>query len=276
MMIDCCGKPLDLSAPRVMGVLNVTPDSFSDGGRYNHVEQACERAMQMADQGAAVIDIGGESTRPGATKVSVTEELDRVLPVIELLQPELSVPISVDTSKAEVMRAAVKAGAGLINDVYALRRAGALEAAADSGAAICLMHMQGEPDTMQAAPDYPQGVVPAVLEFLLDRVKCCEEAGICRDLLIIDPGFGFGKSIDHNLQLLSELSRFADTGIPVLAGLSRKSMMGKLLALDVENRLAPSIALAVMAVERGAKLIRAHDVAETWQALQLYNAVQAH
>ncbi len=257
-------------------MLNVTPDSFSDGGRFNHADAACEHALLLATQGAAVIDIGGESTRPGAAKVGVAEEIDRVIPVIESLQPELSVPISIDTSKAEVMQAAVAAGAGLINDVYALRRPGALEAAASTGAAICLMHMQGDPDTMQTAPEYSHGVVSSVMTFLLDRVKCCERAGIDRDRLVIDPGFGFGKTLDHNLQLLSGLAEFADTGLPVLAGLSRKSMIGKLLGLEVEDRLVPSIALAVMAVERGAKLVRAHDVAETCQALQLHNAVQAH
>lgn len=258
-----------------MGVLNVTPDSFSDGGRYYQVELATERAIQMADQGAAIIDIGGESTRPGAASVSVTEELDRVIPVIERLQPELRVPISIDTSKPEVMQAAVSAGAGLINDVYALRQPDALATAASLDAAICLMHMQGDPGSMQKAPDYPHGVVPMVKEFLLERVKSCEQAGIGRDKLIIDPGFGFGKTLEHNIQLLAELAEFADTGIPVLAGLSRKSIIGKLLDLDAGKRLAPSIALAVMAVERGARLVRVHDVAETCQALQLYNAVQA-
>ena len=275
LIIDCCGKTLDLTIPQVMGVLNVTPDSFSDGGRYYQVELATERAIQMADQGAAIIDIGGESTRPGAASVSVTEELDRVIPVIERLQPELRVPISIDTSKPEVMQAAVSAGAGLINDVYALRQPDALATAASLDAAICLMHMQGDPGSMQKAPDYPHGVVPMVKEFLLERVISCEQAGIGRDKLIIDPGFGFGKTLEHNIQLLAELAEFADTGIPVLAGLSRKSIIGKLLDLDAGKRLAPSIALAVMAVERGARLVRVHDVAETCQALQLYNAVQA-
>ena len=256
-------------------MLNVTPDSFSDGGKYSAVDRACERALQMAGQGAAVIDIGGESTRPGAPAVGVSEEMDRVLPVIEALQSELAVPISIDTSKPEVMQAAVDAGAGLINDVYALRKPGALKAAAGTNAAICLMHMQGEPGTMQEAPEYPDGAVRTILKFLLDRVNCCERADISRDRLIIDPGFGFGKTLDQNMQLLAQLSVFADTGIPVLAGLSRKSMIGKLLNLDIDDRISASVALAVMAVERGAKLVRAHDVAETWQALQLYEAVQA-
>ena len=274
MKIDCNGKWLDLSGPRVMGILNVTPDSFSDGGRYASTTAACERARQMAEDGAAIIDIGGESTRPGAAEVSVSEELDRVLPVIEALQSDLPVPISIDTSKPEVMKAAMAAGAGLINDVRALRRPGALEAAAESAAPVCLMHMQGVPETMQAAPAYPQGVLSAVQEFLLGRVKCCERAGISRNKLIIDPGFGFGKSLRHNLQLLAGLPQLVATGLPVLAGLSRKSMIGQLLDVPVTERLAPSIALATMAVERGARLIRAHDVAETCQALHLYTAVQ--
>ncbi|HHO68558.1 MAG TPA: dihydropteroate synthase [Gammaproteobacteria bacterium] len=274
-MLDCGGKTLDLSRPQVMGVLNVTPDSFSDGGDFFSVGAACERALAMAAQGAAVIDIGGESTRPGAAPVPAAQEIDRVVPVIEALQDELPVPISIDTRKPEVMRAAVAAGAGLINDVGALQAPGALQAAAECGVPVCLMHMQGEPGTMQAAPRYDD-VVAEVGDFLAGRVAACEAAGIGRDRLLVDPGFGFGKNDDHNLALLAGLRDIAGLGLPVLVGLSRKSMIGRLLGLAVNERLAPSLALAMMAVERGARLVRAHDVAETWQALQLYTAVIEH
>ena len=274
-MLDCGGKTLDLSRPQVMGVLNVTPDSFSDGGDFFSVGAACERALAMAAQGAAVIDIGGESTRPGAAPVPAAQEIDRVIPVIEALQDELPVPISIDTRKPEVMRAAVAAGAGLINDVGALQAPGALQAAADCGVPVCLMHMQGEPGSMQAAPRYDD-VVAEVGDFLAGRVAACEAAGIDRGRLLVDPGFGFGKNDDHNLALLAGLRAIAGLGLPVLVGLSRKSMIGRLLGLAVNERLAPSLALAMMAVERGARLVRAHDVAETWQALQLYTAVIEH
>ena len=268
-ILDCGGRPLDLSRPRVMGVLNVTPDSFSDGGAFNSVERACERALAMEAEGAAIIDIGGESTRPGAAPVSEAEELDRVLPVIEALQSRLSVPISIDTRKPGVMRAAVAAGAGLINDVGALRAPGALEAAAECGVPVCLMHMRGEPGTMQRDPRYDD-VVAEVRDFLAARVAACEAAGIPRARLLLDPGFGFGKNDDHNLRLLAGLEAIAALGLPVLAGLSRKSMIGRLLGLEVGERLVPSVALALMAVERGARLVRAHDVAPTCQVLRLY------
>lgn len=273
LRLDCNGKTLDLSHPQVMGVLNVTPDSFSDGGDFFDPQRALERALQMQEEGAALIDIGGESTRPGAAAVAVEDELGRVLPVIEALQGRLAVPISIDTRKPEVMRAAAAAGAGLINDVNALRAPGALEAAAESGLPVCLMHMQGEPGTMQSSPRYAD-VAAEVKDFLMQRVAACEAAGIGRQRILLDPGFGFGKTVEHNLQLLARLDALAATGLPVVVGLSRKSMIGKLLGLEVGERLPASIALAVLAVERGARLVRAHDVAETWQALQMQAALQ--
>ena len=228
----------------------------------------------MEADGAAIIDIGGESTRPGANPVSANEEMDRVLPVIEKLASSLSVPISIDTRKPVVMRAAVDAGAGLIDDVNALRAETALAVAAGCGVPVCLMHMQGEPGTMQANPRY-HDVVDEVREFFKQRVRACENAGIQREKLLLDPGFGFGKSVEHNLQLLARLEEFSGMGIPVLVGLSRKSMIGKLLGLEIGERLPASIALAVLAVERGAVLVRSHDVAATWQALQMNVALRA-
>ena len=273
MRLDCNGKFLDLSRPQVMGVLNITPDSFSDGGDFFDPQRALDRALQMQDEGAAVIDVGGESTRPGAGPVSVSDELQRVIPVIDALQAQLTVPISIDTRKPEVMQAAVAAGAGLINDVNALQAPGALEAARASAVPVCLMHMRGDPRTMQADPHYAD-VVAEVKTFLLQRVAACEAAGIGRQRLLLDPGFGFGKTVEHNLQLLARLEELAATGLPVVVGLSRKSMIGKLLGLDIAGRLPASIALAVLAVERGARLVRAHDVAATWQAVQMQAAVQ--
>ena len=273
-MLDCGGKSLDLSRPQVMGVLNVTPDSFSDGGDFFSSENAVAHALQMEREGAAIIDIGGESTRPGALQVSVDEELQRVIPVIEALQSRLEVPISIDTRKPQVMAAAVKAGAGFINDVEALRAPGALEVVAGMDVPVCLMHMQGSPETMQERPDY-QHVVTEVREFLLQRVAACEQAGIGRNRLLLDPGFGFGKGVEHNLRLLARLDELVACGLPLLVGLSRKSMIGKLLDLDVDERLPASIALATLAVDRGARLIRTHDVAATWQAVQMYGALQA-
>ena len=273
MRLDCNGKFLDLSRPQVMGVLNITPDSFSDGGDFFDPQRALDRALQMQDEGAAVIDVGGESTRPGAGPVSASDELQRVIPVIDALQAQLTVPISIDTRKPEVMQAAVAAGAGLINDVNALQAPGALEAARASAVPVCLMHMRGDPRTMQADPHYAD-VVAEVKTFLLQRVAACEAAGIGRQRLLLDPGFGFGKTVEHNLQLLARLEELATTGLPVVVGLSRKSMIGKLLGLDIAGRLPASIALAVLAVERGARLVRAHDVAATWQAVQMQAAVQ--
>ncbi|MGD8935100.1 MAG: dihydropteroate synthase [Thiogranum sp.] len=257
-----------------MGVLNVTPDSFSDGGDFFSVGAALERALAMQAEGAAIIDIGGESTRPGAAPVSAEDEIRRVVPVIEALQARLTVPISIDTQKPEVMRAAVAAGAGFINDVNALRAPGALEVAVGCEVPVCLMHMQGEPRTMQADPHYDD-VVGEVRGFLQQRAAACEQAGIAREHILLDPGFGFGKTLQHNLQLLARLETISALGFPVLVGLSRKSMIGKLLGLDVGERLAASIALAVLAVERGAALVRAHDVAPTWQALQMQVALRA-
>lgn len=268
------GTTLDLSSPVVMGVLNVTPDSFSDGGRFTGRGEALEQARAMVGAGAAIVDVGGESTRPGAEPVSAQQELDRVLPVIEAIRSDLDVAISVDTSKPEVIREAVAAGASMINDVYALRRPGALEAAAALDAGICLMHMQGEPRTMQADPRYDD-VVAEVTEFLVSRAADCEAAGIGRERIVIDPGFGFGKTVAHNLALLSGLGTLRGTGYPVLAGLSRKSLLAALTGRPVEERMVGSVVLAALAAERGAHIIRAHDVAETRDALAIVAAVAA-
>jgi dihydropteroate synthase len=271
--LRCGPHALDLTRPRVMGILNVTPDSFSDGGLFASVDTALRRARAMAAEGADLIDVGGESTRPASVPVSLQEELDRVIPVIEALARELAVPLSVDTSKPEVMHAAVAAGAGLINDVAALRRPGALAAAASLGVPVCLMHMQGEPGTMQRDPTYDD-VVSEVAAFLAARVAACEAAGIERGRLLVDPGFGFGKTLAHNLALLRGLPRLAALGLPVLAGLSRKSMIGALLGdVPVEERLHGSVAAAVLAVERGAAIVRVHDVGPTVQALRILAAV---
>ena len=256
-----------------MGVLNVTPDSFSDGGRYVDVPAAVERGMAMAAEGAAIVDVGGESTRPGAGAVSAAEELERVIPVIERLAARLSVPISVDTAKPEVMRAAVGAGASLVNDVRALREPGALEAVAATGAGVCLMHMQGEPRTMQVAPGYDD-VVSDVRRFLAERVEACLRAGIHRDRICIDPGIGFGKTLPHNLALLSAIERLGEPGIPVLIGVSRKSLVGIITGRPPEGRLAGSLAFAALAVARGAAIIRAHDVAETVDAVKVASALR--
>jgi dihydropteroate synthase len=273
MLLDCAGKPLDLSRPAVMGVLNLTPDSFSGDGLGSDVEAACAQALALEAAGAAVIDMGGESTRPGAARVSVDDELQRVLPVIECLAPQLRVPISIDTRHAQVMRAAVAAGAGLINDVAALREPGALQAAADLGVPVVLMHMQGEPGTMQQAPRYVD-VVAEVVGFLEARVAACERAGIARRQLLLDPGFGFGKTVEHNLALLRALPRLAQAGLPAVVGLSRKSLIGALTGAAVTNRLGGSIALALLAAQRGARLLRVHDVEPTVQALAMLEAVQ--
>ena len=273
MVLDCNGKSLDLSRPQVMGVLNITPDSFSDGGDFFAPEKAVQHALQMEAEGAAIIDIGGESTRPGAEPVSEADELRRVVPVIEALQSRLEVPISVDTQKPAVMQAAIQAGAGFINDVNALREPGALEAAVACGVPVCLMHMQGDPRTMQGDPQYGD-VVDEVKTFLQQRLSACEQAGIRKEQIVLDPGFGFGKVAHHNLQMLARLEEFGQLGQPIVVGLSRKSMIGKLLGLEVGERLPASIALAVLAVERGARLVRSHDVAATWQALQMSTALQ--
>lgn len=255
-----------------MGVLNITPDSFSDGGDWLEPQRALEHALEMVEQGADVIDIGGESSRPGAAGVTLEEELRRVLPVIEAVRRDCPVPVSVDTRKPDVMRAAVAAGAGLINDIHALQAPGALAAAASLGVPVCLMHMQGEPATMQQHPDYAD-VVSEVIAFLEQRAQACEAAGIRREQILLDPGFGFGKSTEHNLLLLKGLDRLAALGYPVLVGLSRKSMIGKVLGLPVDNRLYPGLALAVLAVWQGAVLVRTHDVVATRQAIAMCHAV---
>ncbi len=271
-ILQCNGKQLDLRVAQVMGILNVTPDSFSDGGRFLGRDAALRQAERMVADGAAIIDVGGESTRPGAEAVGVQEELDRVIPVIEAIAEELPVPISVDTSKGAVMRAAVAAGAGLINDVAALRGEGALAAAAECGVPVCLMHMQGEPRTMQKAPAYAD-VVAEVYAFLAERRAACVEAGIAADQVLVDPGFGFGKTLEHNLALMRHVERFNDLG-PVLVGVSRKSMIGAILdGAPVERRLNGGLALAAYAVGQGARVLRVHDVRETAEAVRTINAV---
>lgn len=257
----------------VMGILNTTPDSFSDGGQFDVVDKAVEHAIDMQQQGANIIDVGGESTRPGAQPVSEAQELDRVIPVIEAMTAEIDIPVSIDTSKAAVMTAAVKAGASLINDVCALQLDGALAAAANADVPVCLMHMQGEPRSMQADPHYDD-VVKEVKQFLSERMQACRTAGIAAEQIIIDPGFGFGKTVTHNLALLKQLDEFADMKVPVLAGLSRKSLIGGLLDLPVENRVYASVTLALLAVQNGAQLLRVHDVAQTVQAVRMWEAVQ--
>ncbi len=273
-MLKCNGKLLDLSLstpPKVMGILNITPDSFSDGGLFLSADKALQQAQQMAQDGAAIIDVGGESTRPGASAVTAQEELDRVIPVIESIHRECDAIISIDTSKPEVMREAVKAGAGMINDVRALREPGAMEAANETGVPVCLMHMQGEPRTMQKTPEYTD-VVQVVKSFLQKRIMSCEAAGI--DAVLVDPGFGFGKTVDHNLQLVKNLREFTMLGKPVLMGVSRKSSITALLSRSTnDERLAGSVAMATLCCQYGASIIRAHDVAATVDAVKIYHAV---
>lgn len=273
MILDCAGRLLDLSAPRVMGILNVTPDSFSDGGRYLRPPAALERARAMVEEGADLIDIGGESTRPGAVAVGEQEELERVVPLVEALAAELPVPISVDTSKPAVMRAAVDAGAGMINDVYALRLPGAVETVAALDVPVCLMHLLGEPRTMQQSPHYAD-VIAEVGAFLRQRVAACEAAGIARERLLLDPGFGFGKTLAHNLTLLRRLAELRAPGLPLLVGLSRKSMVGALLDAPVAERLHGSVAAAVIAAWQGAAIVRVHDVKATAEAMRIVAAAQ--
>jgi dihydropteroate synthase len=268
LRLSCADRVLDLSRPVVMGVLNITSDSFSDGGRYRSFEAAMAHSRAMVAAGAGIIDVGGESTRPGAEPVSLQEELDRVLPVIEAMRGELDAVISIDTMKPEVMTAAVAAGAGLVNDVCALQAPGAVAAVAASKAAVCLMHMQGVPQTMQSAPHY-EDVVAEVGAFLQQRAAACLAAGIPANRIALDPGFGFGKTVEHNLQLLAGLPQLAASRFPLLVGLSRKSMLGKLLGRPVEQRLAGSLALATIAALHGARIIRCHDVAETCDAVAI-------
>jgi len=273
MIIDCAGKPLDLSVPRVMGILNVTPDSFSDGGRYLAPENAVAQALRMVEAGAAIIDVGGESTRPGAEPVPEDIELARVIPVIEALHEIPGVSVSIDTRKPAVMQAAVQAGAGMVNDVNALQAPGALATVAALGVPVCLMHMRGTPQTMQAQPEY-RDVVEEVDAFLVGRAEACQAAGIARGRILLDPGFGFGKSTRHNLLLLQRLDTLVARGYPVLVGLSRKSLIGNVLDLAVDKRLYPGLALAVLAVWQGAAIVRTHDVAATREAIAMCTAVR--
>ena len=255
-----------------MGIVNVTPDSFSDGGRHLLRDAAIVHAQQLIAEGADILDIGGESTRPGAQPVSVQQELDRVLPVIEGLRG-VTVPLSIDTCKPEMMRAALAAGASMVNDINALQHSDALAAVAASDAAVCLMHKQGQPQSMQIEPHYDD-VLHEVLDFLRARIAVVEAAGVARDRIVIDPGFGFGKTLEHNLTLLRNLDKFSELGIPLLAGLSRKSMLGKMTGREVDNRLSASLAAALAAVQRGANIVRVHDVQATCDALKIWNAVQ--
>jgi dihydropteroate synthase len=270
--LDCAGRLLMLDQPRILGIVNVTPDSFSDGGLHASTDAAVAHGLKLAEEGADALDVGGESTRPGARDVSLDEELQRVIPVIERLARETALPISVDTSKPEVMRAALAAGAGLINDVRSLQAEGALDVVAGSNAAVVLMHMQGEPRVMQQAPQYDD-VVAEVHSFLAQRLFACEMSGIPKRRIAIDPGFGFGKTLEHNLALLRQLARFTELGVPVLAGLSRKSMLGALTGRDVLSRVHASVAASVIAAQHGARLIRVHDVAATRDALIVWQAV---
>nr|WP_221195864.1 dihydropteroate synthase [Halomonas organivorans] len=256
-----------------MGILNVTPDSFSDGGRHVALDDALQRAEQMLAEGAAIIDVGGESTRPGADPVSAQQEIDRVVPVVEALVRELDALVSVDTSTPEVMRESALAGAGMLNDVRNLRREGALRAAATSGLPVCVMHMLGEPGDMQEAPHYDVPVEEAVAEFLEQRLAACEAAGLRRERLILDPGFGFAKTVEHNLRLLNRMERLQRLGLPLLVGMSRKSMIGKVLERPVEERLSGGLALSALAVERGARILRVHDVGPHVDAVNMTWAV---
>lgn len=273
--LDCAGRILRFDRPQVMGIVNVTPDSFSDGGEHFGADAAIAHGLKLAGEGADILDVGGESTRPGAEAVAPEEELRRVLPVIERLAKETGLPISVDTSHPEVMRAAVAAGAGMINDVYALRREGALDAAAELGVPVVLMHMLGEPRSMQDDPRYDD-VVAEVHRFLAERIFAAEMAGIDKKRIVADPGFGFGKTRDHNLALLAQLQRFTELGVPVLAGLSRKKTIGEITGRDLPaDRIHGSVAAHLVAAQRGAMLLRVHDVAATVDALAVWNAVAA-
>jgi dihydropteroate synthase len=274
-VLDCNGRALVLDRPRVVGIVNVTPDSFSDGGQHDSLDAAYAHALKLVEEGADMLDIGGESTRPGADDVSVDDEIRRVVPLIERLAAATTVPLSIDTSKPEVMRAAVGAGAGMINDVYALRREGALDTAAELRVPVCLMHMQGEPRGMQDAPDYDD-VVGEVHRFLTDRLFSCELAGIDRKRVLVDPGFGFGKNLEHNLALLRATARFAELGAGAYTGVSRKSMIGAMTGrTDPAARVHGSVAAALIAVQRGAVMVRVHDVGPTVDALAVWAAVKA-
>ncbi|MBU9856322.1 dihydropteroate synthase [Rahnella bonaserana] len=262
---------LDLTFPQVMGILNVTPDSFSDGGRHNTLDLALRHAQAMVDAGATILDIGGESTRPGAAEVSEEEELARVVPVVEAIARRFDVWISVDTSKASVIREAASAGMHLINDIRSLQEPGALQAAAETGLPVCLMHMQGDPKTMQHAPRY-DNVVAQVDQYFVEQIARCVNAGIPKSKLLLDPGFGFGKNLEHNYQLLARLAEFHHFGLPLLVGMSRKSMVGQLLHVSPEKRVTGSIACAVIAAMQGAQIVRVHDVKETVEAMRIVEA----
>ena len=269
-----CGKHrLDLSTPHVMGILDITPDSFSDGGQYNSLDAALHRAEEMLAAGASLLDVGGESTRPGAQTVSTQQELDRVAPLVEALVQNFDCIVSLDSSTPQVMTECAALGAGLLNDVRSLQREGALQAAAQTGLPVCLMHMRGEPQTMQDAPHY-EDVTAEVMQFLQQRTDACLAAGMSRQQIILDPGFGFAKTLAHNLELFHRLPQLHALELPLLVGVSRKSMIGQVINKPVDERLAGSLALAVMALERGASIIRVHDVVQTMDALQLFQAVQ--
>ncbi|PTR34533.1 dihydropteroate synthase [Luteibacter sp. OK325] len=274
-VLDCNGRALVLDRPRVVGIVNVTPDSFSDGGQHDSLDAAYAHALKLVEEGADMLDIGGESTRPGAADVSAEDEIRRVVPLIERLAAATTVPLSIDTSKPEVMRAAIGAGAGMINDVYALRREGALDTAAELRVPVCLVHMQGEPRGMQDAPDYDD-VVGDVHRFLTDRLFSCELAGIDKRRVLVDPGFGFGKNLEHNLALLRATARFAELGAGAYVGVSRKSMIGAMTGRsDPASRVHGSVAAALIAAQRGAILVRVHDVGPTVDALAVWAAVKA-
>ena len=273
-VLRCADKVLHLDQSLVMGIVNITPDSFSDGGRYFDSSRALAHALELVEEGANILDIGGESTRPGAAEVSVQEELDRVIPIIETLAAEVPVPISIDTSKPEVMYQALRSGAGFLNDVRALQEPGALETAAKSDVPVCLMHMQGAPRTMQHNPHYVD-VVADVEEFFRQRIAACEQAGIKRERILLDPGFGFGKTLEHNIRLLNELERFRSLDCPLLVGMSRKRMIGTLLGdVPPDQRLYGSVSAAVVAAMKGAAIIRVHDVRPTVEALKIVTAIQ--
>jgi dihydropteroate synthase len=273
-MLFNCGKfQLNLHRPHVMGIVNVTPDSFSDGGRFSKANLALEHALSLIEQGADILDVGGESTRPNAVPVSLQEELDRVIPVIEGLVNQINIPISIDTYKPQVMQAAIDAGASIVNDVRALQESGAIDMIAASNVGVCLMHMQGTPQTMQINPQY-NDVVAEVKAFLQQRLVACEEAGIVKNRILLDPGFGFGKTRVHNITLIQHLARFASLGQPLLVGLSRKSVLGQVTGNDVDARLYSSIAASVISAMVGAKILRVHDVKATVEALKVVIAIQ--
>lgn len=273
MLMNFAGRSLDLARCHVMGILNVTPDSFSDGGRFNQRDAALLQARRMVSDGAALVDVGGESTRPGSAAISVQEELDRVCPVVEAIANELDTIISVDTSTPEVIAESVRLGAGLVNDVRALQREGALAAAVEADVPVCLTHMKGQPGDMQAKPEY-DNVTREVASFLMSRVRLAEEAGVLAHHILLDPGFGFGKNLDHNLELLAALEQMRALGYPLLVGVSRKTMLGQITGRDVAERLPASLAAATIAAIKGASIIRAHDVRETVDAVKVVTAME--